>query len=453
VTIDREGLGPKLFPGLLWNYSIKRDRPDLSFDDDVLVMNFMNELAILDISSGELNRVIEDISGGIRLESADALRRYLALAAGLVLAFSIAFFFVLRFFRDFLNLRATRNKMIEAESEDALRDILEGESVLDAEGHARFESAAASVRDLISGTWTLLLFRVDGYKAFCLAYSNKDRALIFGRALESFRMEFESRGQMALGATFDDHLTLLVKTGRLDGESRSLEAMARELIRLAAADFGLGFSATLSDPTDGPESIANLYRLAIKASDRRFVEGRGVVLRVKTKNEDTDTDYNYPLEVERRICLSLKEGKIEEAHRFYSDMIESARPCGTLALQNALFRLAIAVESTVETVGNSAGIDLCQSRGSLVSDLKDCLDLRRRGHQPEARGRDVRTAARIEGSRQGDSRQGGHHERGLHLQAFQEDLRCDAQRISEARVGRRIPRPVDLLLGPIGPTP
>jgi len=365
-TIIESGLAAKVFPGLLYNYYSKRDLSSLGFDEIVLLMNFTNKIAILDISSNEFNREVEEIAKGIRSESEAAIVRIIVLSACLFLFFIISIAIVIRIQNDYTTLRAQKGIMVEEARTKAIRELLLGstESAKPASG-SLVDSLPFPV--LLSAPMVILLFRVNRFAEFCARHNRSERNDIIASAIRLICREARESSMASVGADFDDHLVVIMNP--------PLSAVVRDFIEQFSAglresmprNLGIRFSTTACRVPEGGSGLSGAYLDAVQASNYRFTKGPDSLIWADEASPHEAEAYVYPIDRESLLCAALKSGKLEEARSEYKAISLEAAGFPPFVAQSVVLRLALAVGTAIELVERSHGSKILPEVVSLIS--------------------------------------------------------------------------------------
>lgn len=364
--IIESGLDSKVFPGLIYNFYTKRDREDLSFDDIVLLMNFMNEIAILDISSSELNHHVEEIAGGIRSESEEAINRILVFSVCLILVFFLTIVIVLRIQRDYVKLRAQRSLMEEDARAKTIRGLLLGPPPIGSE-QTPPKTDAPPHPIALDAPLLLFLFRVNRLYDFCARHNGSERNAIISSAIKLIGREAEARSMEAVGADFDSHIVFIMNSAGQDLQRGYLEQFAAEINEKTSRSLGIRFSTTGCHVPEGGSGLSGAYLKAVQASNYRFTKGPDSLLWAdETFTREPDA-YVYPIEGEKRLCNALKEGRQAEAWQHYKAISAEASSFTYSVAQSVVLRLSLAVGTTIELMERGLGSKMHTDVGSFIS--------------------------------------------------------------------------------------
>ena len=360
------GLDSKVFPGLIYNFYTKRDRKDLTFDDIVLLMNFMNEIAILDISSSELNHHVGEIARGIRSESEEAINRILIFSACLILVFFLTIFIVVRIQRDYVKLRAQRSLMEEDLRTKAIRGLLLGPPPI---GGGQLPPKAETPIDPVAldAPLLLFLFRVNRMYDFCARHNGSERNVIVSSAIKLIGKEAEARSLTAVGADFDNHIVFIVNPAGQNLHREYLEQFVADINEKTSRSLGIRFSTTECQVPEGGPGLCGAYLKAVQASNYRFTKGPDSVLWADETFAREPDAHVYPIEREKRLCNALREGKEAEAWQHYKAISEEARSFTYSVAQSVVLRLSLAVGTTIESMERGLGSKMHTNVGSFIS--------------------------------------------------------------------------------------
>ena len=364
--IIERGLDSKVFPGLIYNFYSRRDQRNLSFDDVVLLMNFMNEIAILDTSSSEFNRHVEEIASGIRSESEEAINRILIFSVCLVVVFLLSVVIVLRIQRDYAKLRAQKSLMEEDAREKAIRGLLLGPSS-NGNGQDPLRTEVFPHPIALDAPLMLFLFRVNRFSDFCARHNLGERDALVSSAIELIRREAGARSMPSVGADFDNHVVFIMSLQGQDFPRERLERFAADINEKTSRSLGISFSTTGCHVPEGGAGLSGAYLKAVQASNYRFTKGPKSLLWADETFARGPEEYVYPVESEKRLCNALKEGNQIEAWRHYKGIISEATSFTYSVAQSVVLRLSLAVGTTIELMEQGLGSKMRTDVGSFIS--------------------------------------------------------------------------------------
>jgi AraC-like DNA-binding protein len=365
-TIIESGLAAKVFPGFIYNYYSKRDLSSFGFDEIVLLMNFTNKIAILDISSNEFNREVEEIAAGIRSESEDAIRRIVVLSVCLFLLFVLTIAIAFRIQREYASLRAQKGLLEEESRTKAIRELLLGPAGAGRAGEAPPVDVAA-LPVALDSPLVVLLFRVNRFSDFCAKHNRSERDGVMASAIRLICREAGVRSMASAGADFDNHLVVIMNPSPGEAVRGLVELFAADIRETMPRNLGLRFSTTACRVPEGAPGLGSAYLKAVQASNYRFTRGPDALIWADEASAHEPDSYVYPVEKERLLCAALKSGKLEEARQEYKSISLEASAYPYIVAQSVVLRLALAVGTTIELMERSHGSKILTEVVSLIS--------------------------------------------------------------------------------------
>ena len=369
-TIIESGLAAKVFPGLLYNYYSKRDLSSLGFDEIVLLMNFTNKIAILDISSNEFNREVEEIAKGIRSESEDAIGRIIVLSVCLLLFFVLSIAIVLRIQRDYSRLRDQKGVLEEEARTKAIRELLLGPTVAGKAGEG-YPLETVPLPLALDDPLVILLFRVNRFSEFCAKHNRSERNGIIASAIRLIGQEAAERAMAAVGADFDNHLVVIMNPPSDSAFHDFVERFVAGIGDRMPQNLGIHFSATACRVPEGASGLGGAYLKTVQASNYRFTRGPDALIWADEASIHEAEAYVYPIDQEKLLCVALKSGKLEEARQEYKAISHQASSFPYFVAQSVVLRLALAVGTTIELIERSGGSKILTGVVSLISRIND----------------------------------------------------------------------------------
>lgn len=153
---------------------------------------------------------------------------------------------------------------------------------------------------------TVILIKIDGYKAF------RERNNAFDRGL--FRYAICNIAQEILGQSFDVHIDneedeiALIVQSESDTTGDKLDLLLGEVQETVLKYCRISLSIGIGDPSASLGGISDSYQSAQRYLNDRLFLGGGSVISAATKRRvsDTDSEARYPVSLEKRIIEAIK---------------------------------------------------------------------------------------------------------------------------------------------------
>ena len=220
----------------------------------------------------------------------------------------------------------------------------------------------------------VVLLKIDKYKDFCTCYNVKDRGLyksgIMNIASEIFLEGFKNDAV----DTGDDNIALVINVKNDDtfGPDAKMYEAAKKIQDTVAQYIPISLSVFISDAGNNVYDIRNLYEQAVHISKYKLFHGYGCILFHNDIDETASNEYVYPLNKEKLLIDDFMLGNIAESKILFTETIENAARYSYTAFQTCMLRLAIAVNTVVDSIRVNNRIFIDYSLNNFLVESGQC---------------------------------------------------------------------------------
>ena len=334
-----------------------RDRYEL--DEIVLLMNFVNQLSILDISSREFNRVISEMAAGIQEEVDSEVRRILLLTVLIttvvLLTSAILVLLVKR-------LRLSEEQRARFEQEH-LQHVLSGLLLAeDAQEDFLSQLKQADLPIDVDADVAIIVLRVAMRASVAQGVESGSVDVCILRALTIVQQVSVAEALNLMGTHIDKDLVLLVNVPLTAREQQDqyrqwAENRTRRVLEVLKQRMSLICSATIGGPVRlGPAAVRE-YATVTSAAYHRFILGADSLFFADTVLvTDVDRDIEYPVEKEQRLGELLKSGQYIDAKNLFDEIVSAACELGYPILRLTILQAALTITSALATIERNLGM-------------------------------------------------------------------------------------------------
>lgn len=268
------------------------------------------------------------------------------------------------------SLKDEKRNSLYASKQEFLRNILQNKLEHDNVDIIQKRLEDCEIKFDIRKPFSLLLLKIDHFTDFCNKYNFNDRSLIkFGVmniASELCTDKFPNE-PVDIG---DDHIVLLSNTCDSDlPESHLFEELIKNIQTSVKNNLQISLSIIVSSTGKTLNDAKHLYDEAVNASDYRLFYGHNCIIYSNSVKELQSKDYTYPLQSEKLLIDALMLGKIVESKRLYSELIQSTNGYSYNIFHTNILRLAIAINSVIDSIEKNSGIYIFHNLNSFIMEL------------------------------------------------------------------------------------
>ncbi len=362
--------------GLLYHYYRYRDTDNLSFDEAVSIMNFLNEISILDVSSAEFSRIIDSTGQVLKDEVKNQIRRLIVLSATVVVLMFINMFILYRMINKSAVLEKEKRSLRQSARASILGTLLVNENA-DEKGFIETQEIARSL-DLLM-PMVFILFHIGHQGTTEENYSEVNHKP--GNDILEFYLE-EILAQSSLSSLVFANMGNIIALindpsgDKTDWNEKITDIRDKYSRKIRINVFSV-FETGLGDYTD----IAECYHRILAASWYRFVYGVDAVLDTSIVETYAKNDYEYPLSQEIQINELIKQGRDKEAESLYDLIIKTVIDYSYPVIKMTSLRLISSIMDTLQLIVRNYSISSYDSRlheGYDISLLETLPEIKRR---------------------------------------------------------------------------
>ncbi len=206
----------------------------------------------------------------------------------------------------------------------------------------------------------LLLFAIDGYKAFCDYNSLEDRSLCkFGSM--NIVSELFSEAYLNEAVDADENIIVLILN-----RSLAAEAFCNEKVRSIVQDaqlrieeyLNISLSCFISHTFIGVNKIPQIYDELFYSSNYKLLYGKKCVLFSSALADTRNTEYSYPLKNEKILLEALIAGNANETKQVFNEIIDKASKCSYSFFILTVNRLIFAILGALTDTAAGHGLHI-----------------------------------------------------------------------------------------------
>ncbi|MDD9266078.1 AraC family transcriptional regulator [Paenibacillus sp. GCM10023248] len=260
----------------------------------------------------------------------------------------------------------TRMKALESDKrnslftlkQDVLRKLLQGQEPVTAK-MMRDKRSELGISFDFQSDYRLILLRIDGFEPFM--HNHQDDLHVYKYAIMNISSEIASQAfQVETVDIGSDSTVLLVNAQNTPtgGDQSMLQALLKQIQKAVSELLKISLSITYSPLSSQPQDLVPLYRSVVEASEHRVFLGPGcLIASLDHQMRETD-DYLFTVEKEKKLIDALMAGKVAEAKKLYSVIIEETRPYPISVFQATLSRLTITLNGVLHTILKNNALDV-----------------------------------------------------------------------------------------------
>ncbi len=251
-----------------------------------------------------------------------------------------------------------RMKVLESEKrnnlqiirQEFLRNFILGRETYQAKAlHEKFKYFGSTID--ITGESVIVLLRIDQYRQCLDKYQDEVKLLKYGVmnicteiGASSYHIEAVDMGE--------DTILLLVNWASNDeqSESDSLVGMLEHMRSSIQDHMKLSVSITVSPATKPLNQITSLYKQVTEASYHRLFRGFGCIIMSEEIMNMKSVVYEFPLNKQKQLVDSMMTGKIEEAKKIYTDIVNETAEYPFTVVQLAISQLTLTINNVLQAL-------------------------------------------------------------------------------------------------------
>lgn len=344
-----------LVSGLLYEFYSQLLTGKLGVSETTLVLNFLNQIGILDTAGAQFSRLIRGVNGQIATEVATNIQRIQILGAVFVLVLALGIGIVVTLVRRARQVENFRLQLDRSKRRSVLEKMIEGD-----------ELTAMEQRDLdglapgfdVNRLVKLLLVRVVNNQDYRNYTAKADRESTMQEASEELLGHLWSLGFTALAAAWNNQIVLLVHPlPQEDALERPVEDALRELLQKAERVLDWQVTVVLSAWSE-PSDLPQCYERTVQATNYYVLVGSKGVHTALDKGGGSPGEYTYPVQVELQLQDAVLAQRMDEAKRLYREIIDHASQFNYAVLRQTVLRTILGIAAALETVGRNNGVDI-----------------------------------------------------------------------------------------------
>jgi len=356
--------------GLLYEFYSQLLTGQLGVSETTLVLNFLNQIGILDTAGTQFSRLIRGVNHQIGNEVETNIQRIQILAILFVVVLVLTITIVGTLVHRAKQIERYRTGIERAKRQEILNSLLMGEEL----STRSLRDAMNLVSDLdVSQPSRLLVFRIVNNRDYCDYTTAADRDIHMEEAIKQILKGLSSIGLVSIGASWESQIVILLYA-RQDGLEQSSVIEEALPALLERAEKSIDWPLTVvSSPWTESSSLPHSYEKCVQAANYYVLVGsKGI--HSSTDNERIGMiDYDYPMHLELQLQDSVLSQRTDEAIERYREIIDHASEYGYAVLKKTILRTALGVASALETLGRNNGIDI-ESRVTEFIDKSTSLE-------------------------------------------------------------------------------
>lgn len=270
------------------------------------------------------------------------------------------------------HLEAEKKNYLYAYKQDLLKSALCGK--LDEDGETiRGKFRELDVRLDDNGRYALFLIKIDHFLDFRNNYNLKDRGLLkFG--IMSMASDICSTSFRNETVEMEDNLVAVVADigPAAHGEPDMLEELAAKIQKSVQESLSISLSITIGSAAGPLQELAPACSEAMEVSMYRMFHGYKSILNAGTaRHTGSFSAYEYPKSKEKMLVDAIMLGKGGDMRDLYLDIISGTLNYPFNVFQTVTYRLAVAINSTIETVCECNHIPAFYNFDTFVNDLRN----------------------------------------------------------------------------------
>ncbi|WP_328803513.1 AraC family transcriptional regulator [Paenibacillus silvestris] len=259
------------------------------------------------------------------------------------------------------SLESDKRNSLFTLKQDVLRKLIQGHEPITVKMMREKRSELGILFDFQSD-YRLILLRIDGFQPF--VQNHQDDLHVYKYAIMNISSEIASQAYQVETVDIGNDSTVLLINARsvpFDGDQSMFLALLKQIQKAVAELLKISLSVTYSPPSSQPQDLVSLYRRVVDASEHRVFLGPGSLIASLDHQYPETDDYLFTVEKEKKLIDALMAGKIAEAKKLYSVIIEETRPYPISVFQATLSRLTITLNGVLHTILKNNSLDTSMS--------------------------------------------------------------------------------------------
>ncbi len=348
--LERVGLDTLVFPQLIHNFYILRNTEKIDFEDTVLLMNLINQFAFLDISSKEFSRLIKGYVSDIQKKNESYIQKLTILTVLMLIFLFISVFIIFFSLQKLHESGLDVSQFKRGEQLKTLRRFITG--------HESFNNIIDRLNikefPILSGYQVIpILMRINHFTAEKEKLGPTEvgsKILVYVSTLEKHLF---TKNLLSTVIPLEEGLIIYhMIQGPLLAESitQRTENLLKAIKDFISVQKDFSFSLTYGLTHQFPEEVQENYLELYEASFYRIIFGYDKIISTEEMKSRKLSDGPYPLQQEKQLTESLKQGKIDRAKEIYSLIFRELTQSNYTALKNGINRLIIVITSALDTL-------------------------------------------------------------------------------------------------------
>lgn len=200
-----------------------------------------------------------------------------------------------------------------------------------------------------SGSFLLLLLKIDHFSEFCSKYRSRDRDLLKFGMMNIVSELLSGVFKHECIEVEDDQILVWISFNAREEPpgQEQLFALVQEIQQKVSKYISLSVSVTISEPF---ETISNLnfhYLKLLDLSYYRMILGHQTII-TESSISNRNEDFKYPQDKEKELTDALMQGRFQEADWLLIGMIGHASSYSYTVLNSVLIRLLLSIRYAIE---------------------------------------------------------------------------------------------------------
>ncbi len=349
--ILQQDLVRALPPGLLQAVYSPIYRTRFEFDEIVLLMNFVNQLSILDISSNEFSRTITEMTDGIQDDVNSAVRRLIFLTVMITTVVLATGGFLYLLVRRLKLLELDRIRFEREHAHHLLQELLLSEG---SQYDLLEKLRGAALPIDVEAPVMVVILRFAGS-------GNAHVDIVIEHALAAVEAVSRAEALSLAGTHVDKEVVLLVnaRVRSADGaNSREwIQTVAGKITAALSRSPAVSCSVTIGREVAVGPGLSEEYERVRAAADYRFILGETAVFFAEDVSySDESSEPHYPKDKEDRLGEFIKAGRSGEAKELFNEIVDSASRRGYQVVRLTILQMALTLSSAFSTIERNLGL-------------------------------------------------------------------------------------------------
>ncbi|MBI9105283.1 MAG: helix-turn-helix domain-containing protein [Spirochaetales bacterium] len=371
--IEKAGLDTLLFPELINNFYIYRMSDKIDFHESILVMNLLNQFAFLDISSKEFSRLINSFVTELQYKHEINFQRLTFISSVILFLLILSIVFMAFSFKKLSLSDQNIDNYQREEKYKALRRFIKGH-----ENWSNIENrfSTIDISKISEKSVIPVLLKFNNYRITINSYGPTEiysQLAILSRQLEQHLSEFLLN---SIVIPFEEGLVVYhILKGDLLSESeedRTLR-LINTIKQIIENNNLFSFSYTYGAVHQFPSQTQESFRELSEAAYYKILFGYNTIISVEKMRPQNKIGSNYPVQLENQLTEYIKQGKIDNAKKIYSQIMTKFTSSNYTVIKNGINRLVIVITSALDTL----------EKFNNLGDVIDTIDFTQKIHSME----------------------------------------------------------------------